>query len=76
MSNELIALKREIDKGKAEAIKAEGQMESLTKQLKDQYGCSTREEATALLDKKIAQGKRLKSRYNKLIDQIKEQMDD
>jgi predicted transcriptional regulator len=62
---ELLELKQEIDHAKEESLKLQGQKNALLQQLKDEYQCSSVEQAEKLLE-------RLQGEYSKLTSEIEE----
>ena len=56
-------LKRQISRLREERIKAEGAMTQLLKQMREQFGCSSVEEARGLLSKVEKEMKELEKRF-------------
>ena len=68
----LYGMKKAIEQKKAEKAKLEGRRDQLMEQLKDLYGCSTLEEASALCDVKEAELKSKEAELGKIEKELRE----
>jgi hypothetical protein len=71
MSDLLLKMKTEIDSDKNKNSRLEGELDGVMKQLKDQYGLSSEEEAQAEIDKQIEESGIMEASLASRIDKLK-----
>jgi hypothetical protein len=71
--NKLQKLKSEIEDAKIEKIKAEQRVETILKQLKEDFGCSSLDEAEAKLNGLKIEIEKKKAVLNKGVDKLEEE---
>lgn len=74
LGQRLLKLKGSIEKKKSERSELQGELKSVTKQLKDEFGVSTVEEAKKLQAEKEAELAKLKEDIESKIEEIEELM--
>lgn len=69
-------LSKKAQKAKAEADRAEGALDTLMKQLEEEFGCTTVEEGLEKLEELKKQQKKLGRQFNKAVKQFENDWDE
>ena len=72
---DLLRLRKEIDRAKSEVSELKGQQKHLLKQLKDEWGCKDTEEAQKKLKNLVQQEKDLQEQINEALQEIEEEFE-
>ena len=71
--NKYLKIKKQVERDQQKADKAEGALNQIMKQLKDEFNCSTLEEAERMLKKMKKKSKELQKQFEEAIEKYEKE---
>lgn len=73
IASELLEMKTKIEKAKTDKAQAEGRLEGIMEQLKDEFDCHTIEEAQEKCENLVEQANKLKTELEDQLTKVKQE---